>query len=92
MQEAILGHSEDQCDYYSVLGCQPSSTEEQILAEYRIRAKDCHPDRQEGRQGATQEGREGATKEFQRIQEAKEILLDKVVMYLVMDNFSQQSM
>ena len=32
-------------DYYSVLGCDPSSSEEQILTEYRIRAKESHPDK-----------------------------------------------
>ena len=32
-------------DYYSVLGCDPSSSEEQIMTEYRIRAKESHPDK-----------------------------------------------
>ena len=32
-------------DYYRVLGCDPSSSEEQIMTEYRIRAKESHPDK-----------------------------------------------
>ena len=52
-------------DYYGVLGCDPSSTEEQILAEYRVKAKENHPDK------------EGNTEDFQAIQEAKETLLNK---------------
>ena len=52
-------------DYYSVLGCDPSSSEEQILAEYRVKAKENHPDK------------EGNVEDFQTIQEAKETLLNK---------------
>ena len=52
-------------DFYSVLGCHPTSTEEQILAEYRVKAKENHPDK------------EGNTEDFQSIQEAKETLLNK---------------
>ena len=52
-------------DYYTVLGCHPTSTEEQILTEYRVRAKENHPDK------------EGNTEDFQTIQEAKETLLNK---------------
>lgn len=40
-------------DYYSVLGCDPNSSEEQIMTEYRIRAKESHPDKM------------GETEEFQ---------------------------
>ena len=32
-------------DYYGLLGCDSSASTEQIIAEYKIRAKDCHPDR-----------------------------------------------
>eukprot|EP00092_Neocalanus_flemingeri_P006666 GFUD01007197.1.p1 GENE.GFUD01007197.1~~GFUD01007197.1.p1 ORF type:complete len:178 (+),score=66.87 GFUD01007197.1:213-746(+) len=60
LDESVAGE-----DYYSVLGCHPSSTEEQILTEYRIRAKENHPDK------------EGSTEDFQSIQEAKETLLNK---------------
>ena len=52
-------------DYYGVLGCDPTSTEEQILAEYRVKAKENHPDK------------EGSVEDFQAIQEAKETLLNK---------------
>ena len=40
-------------DYYSVLGCHPSASEEQIMTEFRVRAKQSHPDK------------EGTTEEFQ---------------------------
>ena len=32
-------------DLYEVLGCAPSSTQEQIKVEYKMRVLDCHPDR-----------------------------------------------
>ena len=32
-------------DYYGLLGCDASASTEQIIAEYKARAKDCHPDR-----------------------------------------------
>ncbi len=30
-------------DYYEILGCDPSSSEEQIMSEFKIRAKEFHP-------------------------------------------------
>ena len=52
-----VGQGEDQeggqVDYYSVLGCDPSSSEEQIMTEYRVRARQTHPDK------------DGDTEEFQ---------------------------
>jgi hypothetical protein len=42
----ILGYKLDpKEDYYAILGCNPSSTSEQIVAEFKIRARDCHPDK-----------------------------------------------
>ena len=32
-------------DYYALLGCDISTSTEQILAEFKARAKDCHPDK-----------------------------------------------
>ena len=32
-------------DYYGLLGCDSSASTEQIIAEYKARAKNCHPDR-----------------------------------------------
>lgn len=32
-------------DLYEVLGCAPTSTQEQIKIEYKTRVLDCHPDR-----------------------------------------------
>ena len=42
----ILGYEKDpKEDYYAVLGCDRSSNKEQILTEYKLRAKECHPDK-----------------------------------------------
>src|SRR5690242_19954821 len=46
----------------------PGLQSEQILAEYRAKALACHPDKRPND--------EGAEKRFQRLQEAKEVLLD----------------
>ena len=35
----------DKVDYYSVLGCDPSSSEDQIRTEFRLRARQSHPDK-----------------------------------------------
>ena len=53
---ADKGQGEDkegEVDYYSVLGCDPSSSDEQIMTEYRVRARQTHPDK------------DGDTEEFQ---------------------------
>merc|ERR1712154_566061 len=55
----------DKVDYYSVLGCDPSSSEEQIRTEFRLRARQSHPDK------------DGNKEEFQVLQEAKDTLLDR---------------
>ena len=47
------GGSEEKLDYYSVLGCDPQSSDEQIRTEFKIRAKQTHPDK------------EGDTEDFQ---------------------------
>ncbi|KAF8374063.1 hypothetical protein PRIPAC_80492 [Pristionchus pacificus] len=50
---------------YEVLGCNERSSQEQIMAEYRVRAREMHPDKS------------GDDKEFLKIQEAKSILGDE---------------
>ena len=42
---AAMAGSREGEDYYTVLGCDPSSSEEQIMSEYRLRAKESHPDK-----------------------------------------------
>ena len=32
-------------DYYGLLGCDASASTDQIMAEFKVRAKDCHPDK-----------------------------------------------
>ena len=35
-------------DYYGILGCDKTSSAEQISTEFKIRAKQCHPDKTVG--------------------------------------------
>ncbi|XP_051937213.1 dnaJ homolog subfamily C member 12 [Hippocampus zosterae] len=65
--EAVLNcRPEDLEDYYALLGCDELSSTEQILNEYKIRALACHPDKHQGNPKAVAE--------FQKLQEAKEVL------------------
>ncbi|XP_058666691.1 dnaJ homolog subfamily C member 12 [Ammospiza nelsoni] len=67
--DAILNcKPEDLEDYYSLLGCDELSTVEQILAEYKIKALECHPDKHPGNPKAVED--------FQRLQQAKDTLTD----------------
>ncbi|KAF2894495.1 hypothetical protein ILUMI_11695 [Ignelater luminosus] len=59
--------SEDE-DYYAILGCDEHSSLEQILAEYKVRALQYHPDKNEGNKEAEEK--------FQKLQEAKDTLCD----------------
>ena len=46
MAESILNYEKDpKEDYYGILGCDKSSSAEQILAEFKVRAKQLHPDK-----------------------------------------------
>nr|CAH7728643.1 unnamed protein product [Callosobruchus chinensis] len=53
-------------DYYAILGCDENSTIEQIQAEYKVRALQYHPDKNEGNKEAEQK--------FQLLNEAKDVL------------------
>ncbi|XP_032921514.1 dnaJ homolog subfamily C member 12 isoform X2 [Catharus ustulatus] len=68
--DAILScNPEDLEDYYNLLGCDELSTAEQILAEYKIKALECHPDKHPGNPKAVEN--------FQKLQQAKEILTNE---------------
>ncbi|KAL2082879.1 hypothetical protein ACEWY4_020652 [Coilia grayii] len=68
--ESILNYkSEDLEDYYGLLGCDELSSTEQILNEYKIRALACHPDKHPENPKAVEE--------FQKLQEAKEVLTNE---------------
>lgn len=67
--DSILNITLDAEDYYSLLGCDELSTIEQILTEYKIRALECHPDKQPGNQKAVET--------FQKLQQAKETLTNE---------------
>ncbi|XP_060943008.1 dnaJ homolog subfamily C member 12 [Limanda limanda] len=66
MESVLNCKPEDLEDYYGLLGCDELSSTEQILNEYKIRALACHPDKQPDSPRAVAD--------FQKLQEAKEIL------------------
>ncbi|XP_076773293.1 dnaJ homolog subfamily C member 12 isoform X2 [Arvicanthis niloticus] len=65
--DAILNYRpEGSEDYYALLGCDELSSVEQILAEFKVRALECHPDKHPENSKAVET--------FQKLQKAKEIL------------------
>lgn len=67
--DQILNYKEDPDeDYYALLGCDPSSTTEQVVAEFKARAKEYHPDK-----NALHSGRQ---EHFKKLLKAKETLTD----------------
>ncbi|KAM5236563.1 dnaJ homolog subfamily C member 12 [Ctenodactylus gundi] len=68
--DAILNYSlEDSEDYYTLLGCDELSSVEQILAEFKVRALECHPDKHPENSKSVEL--------FQKLQKAKEILTNE---------------
>ncbi|XP_066205372.1 dnaJ homolog subfamily C member 12 isoform X1 [Saccopteryx leptura] len=68
--DAILNYRlEDTEDYYMILGCDELSSVEQILAEFKVRALECHPDKHPENSKALET--------FQKLQKAKEILTNE---------------
>ncbi|XP_068111471.1 dnaJ homolog subfamily C member 12 [Hyperolius riggenbachi] len=69
--DAILNCTEESLgpDYYTLLGCDELSTVEQILAEYKVRALELHPDKHPGKHAAVEE--------FQKLQQAKDTLTNE---------------
>ncbi|XP_003409336.1 dnaJ homolog subfamily C member 12 [Loxodonta africana] len=68
--DAILNYSsENNEDYYTLLGCDELSSVEQILAEFKIRALECHPDKHPENSKAVET--------FQKLQKAKEVLTNE---------------
>ncbi|XP_059518564.1 dnaJ homolog subfamily C member 12 isoform X2 [Myotis daubentonii] len=68
--DAILNYRlEDTEDYYTLLGCDELSSVEQILAEFKVRALECHPDKHPENSQAVET--------FQKLQKAKEILTNE---------------
>ena len=47
---SILDYKRDPAEeYYKLLGCDRFASSEQISTEFKIRAKECHPDKSVGR-------------------------------------------
>ncbi|XP_066549475.1 dnaJ homolog subfamily C member 12 isoform X2 [Amia ocellicauda] len=68
--DALLNcKTEDLEDYYGLLGCDELSSSEQILAEFKVRALECHPDKHPENPKAVES--------FQKLQEAKETLANE---------------
>ncbi|XP_039727864.1 dnaJ homolog subfamily C member 12 isoform X1 [Pteropus medius] len=68
--DAILNYRlEDTEDYYMLLGCDELASVEQILAEFKVRALECHPDKHPENSKAVET--------FQKLQKAKEILTNE---------------
>eukprot|EP00095_Tigriopus_kingsejongensis_P000587 maker-scaffold95_size379157-snap-gene-0.17 protein:Tk00587 transcript:maker-scaffold95_size379157-snap-gene-0.17-mRNA-1 annotation:"j domain-containing protein" len=76
--DGILNYKRDSKeDLYNLLGCDRSSTQEQIITEFKTRAKKCHPDKVVPNiQGEVVdvEKLSGKTEEFQLLHQAKSIL------------------
>ena len=48
--DSILEYKKDPSeDFYGILGCDRNSSDEQISTEFKIRAKECHPDKSANR-------------------------------------------
>ena len=44
--DSILSYKKDpSLDFYTLLGCDSSATPEQVTAEFKVRARGCHPDK-----------------------------------------------
>lgn len=68
--DSILNYNlEDTEDYCILLGCDELSSVEQILAEFKVRALECHPDKHPENSKAVET--------FQKLQKAKEILTNE---------------
>ena len=63
MRKVLSSSSSSSEDYYSVLGCDPSSSREQLAAEFRARARILHPDKRDDEEG------EEDCSQFQLLQE-----------------------
>uniref|UniRef100_A0A1B6GPK3 J domain-containing protein n=1 Tax=Cuerna arida TaxID=1464854 RepID=A0A1B6GPK3_9HEMI len=68
VSEILDYKKKDEEDFYAILGCDERATTEQITAEYKVRALQYHPDKNEGDKDAEAK--------FQQLKEAKEILCD----------------
>lgn len=68
LDEILTSNKKLEDDYYFILGCVESSSEEQITAEYKARVLDCHPDKHPDN--------EEAHEQFAKLSRAKETLLD----------------
>ncbi|KAK2156988.1 hypothetical protein LSH36_201g04019 [Paralvinella palmiformis] len=67
--DSILSYERlEEDDYYNILGCDELSSIEQICAEYRLKAVECHPDKHPEDPDAA--------KKFATLQRAKETLCD----------------
>ncbi|CAI2350123.1 unnamed protein product [Caenorhabditis sp. 36 PRJEB53466] len=67
----VLAAKPKEPELYRVLGCDEKSSTDQIIAEYRARVREAHPDK------TTAERSREATEKFHELQNAYTILTDK---------------
>ncbi|GFR78952.1 DnaJ homolog subfamily C member 12 [Elysia marginata] len=68
LDEMLTSTKKPEDDYYFILGCVESSSEEQITAEYKARVLDCHPDKHPDNKEAHEK--------FAQLSKAKDTLLN----------------
>ncbi|XP_044761282.1 J domain-containing protein [Coccinella septempunctata] len=68
VDEVLNYQRKEEEDFYGILGCDENSSVEQINTEYKVRALQYHPDKNEG-------NKEAEIK-FQQLKTAKEVLCD----------------
>ncbi|KAK3782360.1 hypothetical protein RRG08_027908 [Elysia crispata] len=68
LDEILSSAKRPEDDYYFILGCVESSSEEQISAEFKARVLDCHPDKHPDNKEAHER--------FAKLSKAKDTLLD----------------
>ncbi|KAH7645108.1 hypothetical protein HUG17_0646 [Dermatophagoides farinae] len=74
VNEILHNHNnKESIDYYTILGCDPGSTTEQIIAEYRNRALELHPDKATNNDERDRKERE---QKFCQLLQAKDTLID----------------
>lgn len=68
LENVLKGAGKTREDYYEVLGCDELSSDDQLHYEYKVKALKLHPDKNPDKPEAALE--------FQKIQEARDVLLD----------------
>lgn len=71
MEDVRRGYHEEE-DFYKLLRCDETSTAEQISTEFKVLAREHHPDKV-----ANPDGKEAAEERFVLLKRARDVLLDR---------------